>query len=58
MKKMNYGFAVGSDSGHSIKLTEEESERVSYQLYYFMATGLKRISNLYGLDVVGMDSGR
>jgi ubiquinone/menaquinone biosynthesis C-methylase UbiE len=56
---MNYGYAVNSDSGHTIRLAEEEeSERFSYQLYHFMATGFKKLTNLNNLNVVEVGSGR
>ena len=58
-KTMNYGYAVSSDSGHTIRLAEEEeSERFSYQLYHLMATGFKKLTNLNGLNVVEVGSGR
>lgn len=41
-RTMNYGYAVDTETGHTIKLNpEDESERFSYQLYHYVATGLK-----------------
>lgn len=58
-KTMNYGYGVNTESGHTIRLAdEEESERFSYQLYHFMATGFKKFTNLNNLDIVEVGSGR
>lgn len=58
-KTMNYGYGVNTESGHTIRLAEEEeSERFSYQLYHFMATGFKKFTNLNTLDIVEVGSGR
>ena len=58
-KTMNYGYAVESETGHTIVLSpEEETERFSYQLYHFMATGFKKNANLNGLNMVEVGSGR
>ena len=56
---MNYGYALISETGHSIVLTEEEeTERFSYQLYHLMATGFKKSANLQGISIVEVGSGR
>ncbi|OMJ72880.1 hypothetical protein SteCoe_28572 [Stentor coeruleus] len=58
-KTMNYGYAVSSETGYMIVLAkEEESERFSYQLYHFMATGFKKTGNLQGQIIVEVGSGR
>lgn len=58
-KCMNYGYAVSSESGHTIRLdSEDESERFPYQLYHYMSTGLDKFSNLSGFDVLEVGSGR
>lgn len=58
-KTMNYGYAINSESGHSIVLAEdEENERFSYQLYHYLATGFKKNANLQGLAIVEVGSGR
>ena len=58
-KTMNYGYALNTDTGHSIVLSEdEESERFSYQLYHYMATSFKKNPNLQGLTILEVGSGR
>jgi len=58
-KTMNYGYAVNTEHGHTIKLdAEDETERFSYQLYHYIATGMKEFSSLSGLDLIEVGSGR
>jgi len=58
-KTMNYGYAVHTETGHTIVLDpDEETERFSYQLYHYMATGFKKFPNLQGMDIVEVGSGR
>ncbi|CAG9323369.1 unnamed protein product [Blepharisma stoltei] len=58
-KTMNYGYAINTETGFTIYLDpEEESERFSYQLYHYMATGFKKIPNLNGLKVLEVGCGR
>ena len=58
-KTMNYGYALNTDTGHSIVLSEdEENERFSYQLYHYMATSFKKNANLQGTTILEVGSGR
>ena len=52
-QELNLGFALDSPSGFNIRLDPEDDRfRYSLQLYHFLATGLKQLSNLRGFHVV------
>jgi ubiquinone/menaquinone biosynthesis C-methylase UbiE len=58
-RTMNYGYAINTEKGHSILLAvDEESERFSYQLYHYIATGFKKNANLQGQNILEVGSGR
>ncbi|CAG9322248.1 unnamed protein product [Blepharisma stoltei] len=58
-KIINYGYAINTETGHTIVLDEdEETERYPYQLYHYIATGLKKFPNLAGLTVLDIGCGR
>lgn len=58
-KLINYGYAINTETGHTILLdTNEETERYPYQLYHYVSTGLKKFPNLSNLTVVDIGCGR
>ncbi|CAG9329750.1 unnamed protein product [Blepharisma stoltei] len=58
-KVMNYGYAEHSEKGHIIDLDpEEETERYQYQMYHYIASGLKKFQSLSGKHILEVGSGR
>ena len=58
-KTMNFGYAINAEHGRTIELDpQDENERFSYQLYDYIATGMKELNSLKGLHVLEVGSGR
>lgn len=56
---MNCGYAADTETGKTIELEpDEENERFSFQLYYYICTGFKSIENYEGKHVVEIGCGR
>ena len=56
---MNYGLALNTERGSTIDLDlQQENERLSYQIYHFVGTAMNQLTNLEGLVVADMGSGR